>query len=314
VYLLFAIVTLAGLCAWAQAAPPQPPADAFYWQAADTSAAKPDVIFRTGKAGDHAFGTARFFAVTDDAKMVTGAPYSATATTETTQVLADGNRIVNRTTAFLARDSEGRTRREENMDAAGPLAINGPKMVFIHDPVSKASYILDLNDRTAHVVKPMSNSAGPASGKPIVIASNSAMDGNAADKPPLPPPPPGGMGVENQVMARGGPEAGVEQRIMVFDPRGDDAETKTESLGTQVIEGVVAEGKRVTRTIPAGQIGNERPLEITSEVWTSPELQMIVLSKHNDPRFGETVYKLTNIQREEPDHSLFTVPSNFAVH
>lgn len=80
-----------------------------------------------------------------------------------------------------------------------------------------------------------------------------------------------------------------------------------------MIEGVRAEGKRTTRTIPAGQIGNERPIEITSEVWTSPDLRMIVLSKHNDPRFGETVYRLTNIQRGEPDHSLFTVPDKFTV-
>ncbi len=86
---------------------------------------------------------------------------------------------------------------------------------------------------------------------------------------------------------------------------------KTESLGTQTIEGVSAEGTRTTRTIPAGEIGNERALEITSEVWTSPDLKMVVLSKRNDPRIGETVYKLTNIQRADPDPSLFQVPSGF---
>jgi hypothetical protein len=80
-----------------------------------------------------------------------------------------------------------------------------------------------------------------------------------------------------------------------------------------VVEGVSAEGVRTTRTIPAGQIGNERALEITSEVWTSPELQMVILSKRNDPRFGETVYKLTDIKRAEPDPSLFQVPANFSI-
>ena len=92
---------------------------------------------------------------------------------------------------------------------------------------------------------------------------------------------------------------------------GDPAESKTESLGTQTIGGVFAVGTRTTRTIPAGEIGNERPLEITSEVWTSPDLQMVVMSKRNDPRIGETVYRLTNIQRAEPDPSLFQIPSGF---
>ena len=109
------------------------------------------------------------------------------------------------------------------------------------------------------------------------------------------------------VTAGGGP--GMEERVWVSS---DDAkEVKTESLGIQTIEGVQATGVRTTRTIPAGEIGNERPLEITSEVWTSPDLQTVVLSKRNDPRIGETVYKLTNIQRAEPDPSLFQVPSGF---
>jgi hypothetical protein len=110
-----------------------------------------------------------------------------------------------------------------------------------------------------------------------------------------------------------GPNAGVEQRIVVMNSAGDASQVKTESLGTKMMEGVTAEGKRVTRTIPAGQIGNERPIEITSEVWTSPDLQMVIFSKRNDPRFGETVYRLTDIKRAEPDPALFTVPGSFAV-
>ena len=69
----------------------------------------------------------------------------------------------------------------------------------------------------------------------------------------------------------------------------------------------------MTRTIPAGEIGNSNAIEITSEVWTSPDLQVTVMSKHNDPRFGETVYRLTNMNRVEPDHSLFEVPPGYAV-
>jgi hypothetical protein len=72
---------------------------------------------------------------------------------------------------------------------------------------------------------------------------------------------------------------------------------------------VSAEGKRETVTIPAGQIGNERAIEIVSETWFSPELHTMVLRKHSDPRVGETVFRLTEIKRAEPDASLFQPPA-----
>jgi len=81
--------------------------------------------------------------------------------------------------------------------------------------------------------------------------------------------------------------------------------------GTQNIEGIEAEGTRTITTIPADAIGNERPIEITYEKWYSKELQLVVMSKHNDPRFGEQTYRLTNIVRSEPDSSLFTVPNGY---
>ena len=84
-----------------------------------------------------------------------------------------------------------------------------------------------------------------------------------------------------------------------------------EDLGTQTIEGVSANGTRTTFTIPVGQIGNERPIEIVDERWFSKDLQMVVMTRHSDPRSGETVYRLTNINRTEPDHSLFEVPGDY---
>ena len=101
-----------------------------------------------------------------------------------------------------------------------------------------------------------------------------------------------------------------EERI---GPTGDGEQPKSESLGEKTIEGVTAEGTRTVITIPAGRIGNERPLEIVSERWYSPQLQAIVMSSHQDPRFGETVFRLTNISRDEPDASLFTVPADYTV-
>src|SRR5439155_1320512 len=86
-----------------------------------------------------------------------------------------------------------------------------------------------------------------------------------------------------------------------------------EDLGTQTIAGVTAQGTRLTRTIPAGQIGNEKPITIVHERWYSNDLQMVVMSKRSDPWSGETTYTLTNINRTEPDASLFTVPSAYTV-
>ena len=218
-------------------------------------------------------------------KVVTGAPYTATVSTEMTQVLGDGNRIDNKTTATLARDSQGRTRREETMGMVGPWQVNGPKLVFINDPTSQTNYVLDSNKQTATVLKHVDMGFKTMGGQVGASTSTSAIG-----------------------------EGGFKMVIQGKGPGGDQPdEAKTESLGTQVMEGVVVEGKRVTRTIPAGQIGNTQPIEITSEVWTSPDLQVVVMSKHSDPRFGETTYQLTGIQRAEPDHSLFEIPPGYTV-
>ena len=90
-------------------------------------------------------------------------------------------------------------------------------------------------------------------------------------------------------------------------------EAKKESLGKQTIEGVEAEGTRTTVTIPADEIGNELPIQIVTERWYSPELQTVVMTRHRDPRFGETTYRLTNINRSEPARTLFEVPPDYTI-
>ncbi len=120
----------------------------------------------------------------------------------------------------------------------------------------------------------------------------------------IPPPPAAGTVEHGQVFfysATG--HAGVEGA----------PKPKVENLGPSTIEGVQAEGTRTTVTIPAGQIGNERDINIVSERWYSPELQVVLLSKHSDPRMGESVYKLTNINRSEPLPSMFQVPPDYSV-
>lgn len=93
----------------------------------------------------------------------------------------------------------------------------------------------------------------------------------------------------------------------------DSANVKTESLGRQTIAGVPADGTRVTVTIPAGQIGNTLPIQVVSERWYSPDLQVTVLSKRSDPRMGEITSQLTNLSRAEPPATLFQVPADFQV-
>lgn len=101
---------------------------------------------------------------------------------------------------------------------------------------------------------------------------------------------------------RGGPSDGGARPNM-----------KTEPLGSKTIEGVNAEGTRTTMTIPAGQEGNEQPMQTVIESWYSPDLQTVVLSRRTDPRNGETVTRYNNISRTEPAHTLFELPADYAV-
>jgi hypothetical protein len=232
---------------------------------------------------------------------VLGAPYSATMTNQAVQTLSDGNRIVQTFTGSTARDSEGRTRQDALLPNLGNLsAANAPHLVFIQDPVNQASYTLNLTDKTAQKMQmPLVEPSGPgasvsatagglggASGKFFIQA-----DSRGANAPPLPLP------------------------IAIAGFIGDDdgAQVTNEDLGSQTMEGVLANGKRTTRTIPAGQIGNDRPIVIVTEVWFSPDLKTVVYSKRSDPRTGDQTFQLTNIVRAEPDASLFTVPSDFKI-
>src|ERR1700720_2149482 len=105
-----------------------------------------------GPVGGVAGGVFFSAEISDIGKVITGAPYTASVSTEMRQVLSDGNRINNKTTASLARDSQGRTRREETMGIVGPWQVNGPKLVFINDPTTQTNYILDVNNQTASMM------------------------------------------------------------------------------------------------------------------------------------------------------------------
>ncbi len=96
--------------------------------------------------------------------------------------------------------------------------------------------------------------------------------------------------------------------------RADDSRQRVETdLGQQDISGLAATGKSITRTIPAGSMGNAQAIVEKSEVWTSQELQVVVMAKHSDPRSGQSTYSLSNIQRNEPPATLFQVPAGYSV-
>jgi hypothetical protein len=237
------------------------------------------------------------------AHTVQGAPYSATVINESIQTLADGNRIVQKTTGTTARDSQGRTRNDAGLPMIGNLSpAKAPHLAFISDPVAQTSYTLNLDEKTAHVMlaKVVSDHApGPgAPGAPegpvmtkTIFATTAGLAGGV----------PGPMA--------GGITMSIKSAKEELDQ--EHTQSQTEDLGMQVIEGVNAQGTRSTRTIPAGEIGNDQPIKIVTEVWTSPELKTIVMSKRTDPRSGEQTFRLTNIMRTEPDASLFTVPADF---
>jgi hypothetical protein len=80
-----------------------------------------------------------------------------------------------------------------------------------------------------------------------------------------------------------------------------------------VIEGVTATGSKSTITMDAGTIGNEKPIVVTSEEWFSPDLKVLIQTKHSDPRTGDTSYRLTNIVQAEPARTLFEVPPDYTL-
>lgn len=230
-----------------------------------------------------------------DGKVVKGAPYSAQAVTEFTQTLGDGNRIVRNTTASIARDSEGRTRREQSFEAVGPWSSSedAPHAVFINDPIAGVKYVLEPN---SHKAKKSQSAAEGQFSVQVRALSAQPHDNFTVTYSPH------NLDVKIKELKE------KERESQAAQP-----EVRTESLGSQVIEGVQAEGHREIHIIPAGKIGNERPIEVVSETWMSPELQVVVMSRRSDPRVGETVYKLTDINRAEPAPSLFEVPSDYTV-
>jgi hypothetical protein len=221
---------------------------------------------------------------------IAGSPFSATDESHSLQVLGDGTRIERTESNRIYRDSQGRTRMERGSPGAGT--------VVIQDPVGGFNVTLNAADKTAHKMP-----LPPHMGK--VTAAVGGL-------------PPGVAGARIEIRnAVGGavpaPPAAFFQSTMITKPLEGSVKPVSEDLGSQNVNGVMATGKKTTLTIPAGEIGNDRPILVVGETWYSGDLQMVVKSSNSDPRFGDTTFELNNINRAEPDPTLFQIPSDYTL-
>ena len=215
--------------------------------------------------------------------VVPDAPFSADATTTVTQMLGDGTRIEQTTTARFYRDRAGRVRREQTILGLGGLNAGGnmQTITIAPDPTNGTAFTLDPTTRTARRVPRIA----------IPLAGNMVFRTNG-----------GNVVVQGRTggssLLTGGAASNPSEEI----------------LGARQFETVRALGRKTTSVIPTGQIGNDRPIEITDERWESPELRMLIYSRNSDPRTGVVEYRLTNINRAEPPADLFTIPSDYTIN
>ncbi len=211
--------------------------------------------------------------------LVTGAPYSAVRTTTRVETLANGSTITHTSQVKEARDSSGRTYLESlrSMEQGG----QAQSFVRVFDPVNRVSISWSSNSKQANLVHlPEPENFGPGQ---LAGARGMAAGENAG--------------------ANEGPA-----RLR----RSSDAVT-TESLGSEPVNGVVADGTRVTRVIAAGKMGNSEALTITHDTWVSQDLKLELKRVDTDPRYGTTTVEVTNLSREEPSPALFQAPAGFQV-
>lgn len=216
---------------------------------------------------------------------VTGEPYSGEMETEHLQTLSNGTHIdQTREVSRMYRDSQGRTRTERLWFLPqSPVKEEGPHLVQIYDPVAGYNYTLDPRKLIAHRVAVASWPARPERTQP------SSQEANGQPKQP------------SSGLRSASPNV-LGQRNM-----------QREALGTQAIDGIEVEGWRITITTPAGAMGNDKPITHVCETWHATELKVLVLSKCSDPRSGKLTMRLKNLDRAEPDASLFEVPPDYTI-
>ncbi len=215
---------------------------------------------------------------------ITGRPYSAESTSTTVRTLPGGTTLTQPgITQKLWRDTEGRTRTERQISmqltSGAPPA---PTVVEIRDPVAGLGYVLDESSQTAYRIKMI----------------------------PFPTQPPPST-VRIQQVTPPIARAPIAPPQSITDLQG--VQRKSESLGTQLMEGIEVTGTRQTTVYPVNFDGNDRPITVTAERWFSASLGIPVLTKQNDPRSGEHTSRYTNISVINPEISLFQPPADYQI-
>jgi hypothetical protein len=280
-------------------------------------------------------------------RVVKGQPYSAEVVTETNQTLPDGNVISHRNVNKVWRDGEGRTRQESyRAEKLRSIYISDPvgKVAYTVLPGSKMAIAIPRMDITHEMLAPharverrgrTSTSTETSSDGRRVIVRTTESDGSgvreevrvqvvrvgddasvhiAPPAPPVPAVPPAPHVHPVPPVPPVAPMAMIPGvNTMRFESTAHLGKGESKALGTRDFEGVKAEGKQTTWTIPAGKIGNRNPITVTSESWYAPDLRVTVYSRHDDPRTGESLYRLASIKRAEPSADLFKVPEGYEV-
>jgi hypothetical protein len=212
---------------------------------------------------------------------VTGAPYSATVTITHVQKLADGTTITHTSVVKEARDSSGRLYRETQPETPGRNFTT----FSVFDPVSRVSIHWTSETKQANLMH---------------LPDPSQLQSGRWARGPQP---------EDRIENLPGPEDAAQAPHF----HNNRTPPQVESLGSKTIGGLVADGTRSTRLIPAGAEGNDQPISITHEAWVSSDLKIEVMRTDADPRFGTTTLELSNVSRAEPPATLFAAPAGYAV-
>ena len=274
-------------------------------------------------------------------KVVTGRPYSAVEERHSVQTLGDGTRIESSETNHVYRDEQGRTRIERK---DGNITINDPVSGFSAelDPktrtVSKTTVIRTLARTASTVPDALKSKLAQLQAEAVQVQGQSTtsspqvtklkaeiLDAQKAVESTQPQmfqyrtingdgsslSDEKGLAEYQFTTARTVSVTGSSGPVTLRVAPGNNA--SVESLPSQMVNGILAEGTRTTETIPVGKIGNDRAISIVNERWYSNNLQMLVKSSSSDPRFGDTTYQLTNIVQSSPDPSLFTIPGDYTM-
>jgi len=243
-----------------------------------------------------------------NAQTVLGRPVSGTEVRKSTQTLGDGTEISTSESQAFYRDSSGRTRREM---AEGRTVIV--------DPIARVSVTLISGAKTA---RRMATPGGTEAERKLAaeLAERRVTTGTASTSAVYTFNMGDGVAqvVGDDVLRAAKTTTVTASPDVVVGRagrggRGNGENMQRENLGVESLNGVLATHTRNTLTIPQGQIGNNRDIHVVNERWYSDDLQMLVKTVNSDPRFGENTYEFTNITRDEPDSSLFQIPSDYTV-